>query len=119
MENKTIIFITGGPGTGKSRMAQKLIKEMSEVKICLLSYDAVKEKNWDRFGFENTADKDRLNFFSLEEFYLMIGKAMKDGETIMAEYPFYQRHRDELAALVARYGYRAVTVYLHTDMKTM
>ena len=37
-----------------------------------ISYDEIKEKNWDRFGFDNNRQKDRVNAWGLEEFYLTI-----------------------------------------------
>lgn len=69
---KIIIFVTGGPGTGKSYASDFLIKHLNPVD--LVSYDQIKEKEWDRFGFDNAKQKDRLNWFSLEEFYLTLQK---------------------------------------------
>ena len=60
----------------------------------------IKEKNWDIFGFDNEKQKDRLNWFSLEEFYLTIQKRMWENKTILIEYPFYQRHKPKLQELL-------------------
>lgn len=112
---KTIIFVTGGPGTGKSYASDFLVKHLEP--IDLVSYDQIKEKEWDRFGFDNAKQKERLNWFSLEEFYLTLQKKMWEGKNILTEYPFYQRHREELAKLVDQYGYCAITVLLYGDWK--
>lgn len=112
-QKKTLIIVTGGPGTGKSYAAKQLKEEIEDLDI--LSYDSVKEKEWDRFGFDNAAQKKRLNQFCLEEFYLTLQKMMWEGRTILIEYPFNHRHKDALAALIDQYQYQAITVYLYGD----
>ena len=118
-DKKLLIIITGGPGTGKSGIADRLLRFLDNPGIVRISYDEVKEKEFDRFGFDDEADKDRLNSFSLEEFYLILKKAMWEGKTILIEYPFYQRHRPKLLELIEKYSYDAATVLLYTDMKTV
>lgn len=112
---KTLIIVTGGPGTGKSYAAKKLAQEIENLHI--LSYDSVKEAEWDRFGFDNAAQKNRLNQFCLEEFYLILQKMMWEEKTVLIEYPFNHRHKDALAALIDQYDYRAITLYLYGDWK--
>ncbi|MDO4344751.1 MAG: AAA family ATPase [Eubacteriales bacterium] len=113
----TVIIVTGGPGTGKSYAAARIHSNIEDLDV--LSYDKIKEKEWDRFGFDNKEQKDRLNWFSLEEFYLSLQKMMWEGKTILIEYPFYQRHRDQLAQLTAQYDYRVITLLLYGDWKTI
>lgn len=116
-EAKTLLIMTGGPGTGKTGLTRRLLAHLSGVSV--ISYDAVKEKNWDRFGFDNNAQKNRLNAWGLEEFYLTIQKQMWENKTILIEYPFYQRHRPKLQELIEEYGYQAVTLFLHADLHTV
>ncbi len=118
-DKRTIILITGGPGTGKSRTADCLLSYLDNEDILPISYDGIKEKNWDRFGFNNLRQKERLNAWSLQEFYLTIQKAMWDNLTILAEYPFYQRHKKRLADLIEEAHYQAVTICLYADYRTM
>ncbi|MCQ2507687.1 MAG: zeta toxin family protein [Dorea sp.] len=118
-EQRTIIIITGGPGTGKSGIARRLLDYIDDPEIVQISYDSIKEKEWDAFGFDNAEQKDRLNWWCLEEFYLTIQKRMWENKTILIEYPFYQRHKPKLQELIEASGYSAVTVYLYTDMKTV
>ncbi len=118
-DKRTIILITGGPGTGKSRTAARLLSYLNNEDIESISYDEIKEKNWDRFGFDNLKQKDRLNAWSLQEFYLTIQKAMWENQTILIEYPFYQRHKKRLAELIDESHYQAVTICLYTDYRTM
>lgn len=110
---KTIIIVTGGPGTGKSHMAAEIVKRLD--RIAALSYDRIKETNFDKFGFDNKEQKEELNRFSLEEFYLSLRKQMRTGNHILTEYPFYQVHRERLSGLIEEYGYSAYTVYLYGD----
>lgn len=114
---RTLIIVTGGPGTGKSYAAAR-IKESIEG-LTILSYDVIKEKNFDLYGFDNEEQKAELNEFGLEEFYLCVKKAMWNSETIMIEYPFYQKHKPKLETLIKEYDYNAVTVYLYADLRTV
>ncbi len=116
---RTLIIFTGGPGTGKSGTAWRFLKYLDNDKIVRLSFDEIKEKNWDRFGFDNVEQKDRLNWWCLEEFYLTIQKRMWEGKTILIEYPFYQRHKPKLEELINASGYDAVTIYLYADMEVV
>ncbi len=116
---RTLIIFTGGPGTGKSGTAWRFLKYLDNDKIVRLSFDEIKEKNWDRFGFDNAEQKDRLNWWCLEEFYLTIQKRMWEGKTILIEYPFYQRHKPKLEELINASGYDAVTIYLYADMEVV
>lgn len=118
-EKRTLIIFTGGPGTGKSGTAERFLKYLENDEIVKISYDQIKEKNWDVFGFDNAEQKDRLNWWSLEEFYLTIQKRMWENQTILIEYPFYQRHKEKLEELVTAFRYSAVTVYFYADMQTV
>lgn len=112
---KTLIIVTGGPGTGKSYAARQILSCFDE--LSALSYDAVKEKEWDRFGFDNARQKARLNRFCLEEFYLTLQKMMWEERPVLIEYPFNYSHREALDSLIQEYGYQAVTVYLYGDWR--
>lgn len=114
---KTIIIVTGSPGTGKSYMASRLSEYIEG--MTALSYDQVKEKNFDRFGFDNKEQKEELNRFSLEEFFLTLRKKMRMSGNLLIEYPFYQAHQKRLADLIEEYSYCAYTIYLYGDTKVI
>ena len=116
-KKRTILIITGGPGTGKSYAAEKIAEELGG--ITKVPYDPIKEKNFDRFGYDNKKQKDRLNLFSLEEFYLTLGKHMWLSDTIMTEYPFNQIHRERLRELIEENHYQVITVYLYGDTRVI
>lgn len=118
-DKRTLIIFTGGPGTGKSGTAERFLRFLNNQSIVKISYDSIKEKNWDIFGFDDEKQKDRINWWCLEEFYLTIQKKMWEDKTILIEYPFYQRHKPKLQELIDAYHYNAVTVYLYADMETV
>ncbi len=113
-----IIIFTGGPGTGKSGTANRFYDYLNDDEIVKLSYDEIKEKNWDRFGFDNSEQKYRINEWGLEELYLTIQHNMWAGKTMIVEYPFYQKHKPRLEELIKNFHYLAVTIYLYTDKRT-
>ena len=43
LEKKTLIIITGGPGTGKSYAASKLLSFLHEFPVVSVNYDHLKE----------------------------------------------------------------------------
>ncbi len=114
---KKIVMITGGPGTGKSYMAKRIMETVKG--LTFLSYDTVKEHNFDKFGFNDEKEKEELNRFSLTEFYLYVKKAMENSESILTEYPFYQRHGEKLEELIEKNGYQAYTLYLYGEWETI
>lgn len=115
MKKNTIIFVTGGPGTGKSYASNYLSAHIEGLTV--LSYDHIKERIWDIYGFDSKEQKEKLNNLSLEEYYLALEKLMQKNNTILTEYPFYQRHKDRLQQLVKSYDYNAITILLYGDWK--
>ncbi|MBS6952547.1 MAG: SIS domain-containing protein [Enterocloster asparagiformis] len=115
--DRTIIIITGSPGTGKSYIADQIKRELGDIEI--ISYDQIKEKNFDLYGFDSAEQKEELNRLGLEEFYLTLRERMRRSRNILIEYPFFQRHKDRLQRLVDEYGYHAVTIYLYGDSRAI
>ncbi len=118
-DKRTILIFTGGPGTGKSGTSERFLKYLENDEIIKISYDQIKEKNWDIFGFDNEEQKELLNWWCLEEFYFTIQKRMWENKTILIEYPFYQRHKAKLKELITQANYSAITIYLYADMQTV
>ena len=108
-----IILISGAPGTGKSTVAGKVMERFPDLE--LLSYDALKEVFWERYGFDNRQEKVEIDKKSLAFFYEELERMMREERNIISEYPFYQRHRERLKELIERYGYRCVSVLLYGD----
>lgn len=113
----TLIIVTGCPGTGKSFWAEQICAGIEN--ITPLSYDQIKEINWDKYGFFNREEKDALNAISLNEFYSELENLMQYEKSILIEYPFYQRHKKTIADLIEKYSYHAVTLLLYGDMQVI
>lgn len=114
---KTIVVITGPPGTGKSHWAKGIQQSFADVHI--FAYDDCKEEFYDRFGLSSREEKAELDARALEAFYRRVEAAMEEGETLVIEYPFNQRHRPRLAEMIERQDYRVITLYLYGDMETL
>lgn len=114
---KTLLILTGAPGTGKSHWARRVQQEFPDVE--LLSYDAIKEAHFDACGFEDRQEKDALNARALEAFYDALDAAMSRERTLLIEYPFNQSHRGRLEALIAAHGYHAITLLLYGDLEVL
>lgn len=108
-----IILISGAPGTGKSTIAGKVMERYPDLE--LLSYDALKEVFWERYGFDNKEEKEEINRKSLLFFYEELGRMMQDRKNIISEYPFYQRHRETLKNLIEQNDYQCISVMLYGD----
>ena len=117
VRKNTVIFVTGGPGTGKSFASEFLRTHIKG--LTLLSYDRLKELAWDRFGFDDEEEKQQIDRLSLEEFYLVLQRLMREKKTILTEYPFYQRHSGKLKEIVKKNHYHAITILLYGDWKTI
>ena len=108
-----IILISGAPGTGKSTIAGKVMERYPDLE--LLSYDALKEVFWERYGFDKKEEKEEINRKSLLFFYEELGRMMQDRKNIISEYPFYQRHRETLKNLIEQNDYQCISVMLYGD----
>ncbi len=113
-ENKLIVFITGLPGTGKSYACNLICQRFPQ--FIPVSYDRIKELFWDTYGFDSHEEKVAINDRSLEFYYRYLDEQMNHHNVLLAEYPFCQRQRDELARLVRKNGFNAVTVCLEGDL---
>ena len=112
-----LLIVTGCPGSGKTSFSSKLCAHYPA--LSLVSYDAVKEEFFDRYGFRSAAEKEQLNRWSLQEFYARLDRRMDTGEALLIEYPFCRKHRADLEALLLRHRYAAVTILLTGDMHVL
>ncbi|WP_067143420.1 AAA family ATPase [Oceanivirga salmonicida] len=110
---KKLILVCGRPGTGKTYIAKKISERDSKIK--LISYDDLKEKNYDEYGFDNIEEKEKLNLITLKEFLFIVEKNMILGNDIISEYPFSYKQKNILEKLSNIYGYKNYTVRLIAD----
>lgn len=116
MKNR-IIIVTGAPGTGKSKFSKNIVEKLNDFEIN--SYDDIKEEFWDAYGFDGLIEKELVNKKSLAFFYEILRKKMKEGKNLIIEYPFCEKHKDDLNKLVNDYCYKAVTLYIYGDTHSL
>lgn len=111
--SKTLIILTGAPGTGKSYLTRLVLSRWPQIR--LMSYDAMKETYFDRFGFDNVEEKNALTDRCLRDFFQSLEEKMGEGEPVLIEYPFCRKHVDSLKTVLAHTGYTPCTVVLYGD----
>ena len=112
-----LVILTGYPGSGKSRMSEKILRAFPELR--LLTYDTLKEAWFDREGFDGEAEKRILMDRCLEAFWQQLDEAMSSGADLMIEYPFCRKHVPALKRLTAAHGYQPITIVLTGDPAVM
>ncbi len=109
-----LILLAGYPGTGKSYLANMLIEHFPELQI--LSPDDVKEEYWDRYGFRNLDEKEKLIKLSWQEYYRRMEDAFTEHKSLISDYPFSHKQKGQLESISAKYHYKVVTIRLVGDI---
>lgn len=115
MNNKNILILLAGyPGTGKSYFSNIIQSQYDFFKV--ISPDEIKEEYWDKYGFNNLEEKERLIDESWKEYYKRLEKAFENNESIISDYPFSDKQKNNLETLVKKYNYKVVTVRMVADI---
>lgn len=114
---KTLILLAGYPGTGKSFLADLIIKRFPQIQ--LLSPDQIKENNWDEFGFNTVEEKERLIDLSWVEYYTELRKFFSAQVSVMSDYPFSEKQKQTLEKLTNCFGYQVITIRLVADLEVL
>lgn len=109
-----LILLAGYPGTGKSYLANMLIERFPELQI--LSPDDVKEEYWDRYGFHDLKEKEELIKLSWQEYYKRMEDAFAKHKSLISDYPFSHKQRDQLESISSRHYCQVVTIRLVGDI---
>ena len=88
---KTLILLAGYPGTGKSYMANIIIKNFPELR--LLSPDDIKEKFWDKYGFDTLEQKEELIVRAWNTYYDEMEQDFLHGKSLISDYQMCIRAR--------------------------
>lgn len=113
----TLILLAGPPGTGKSYFGHMLMEAVPCIK--LVSPDDIREKLFDRVGFDNLAEKARLTDQAWDEYYAELALVMQEGGHVMSDYPFSYKQKYKLQAMTERYGYRILTIRLKASLEIL
>ncbi|MCY1029185.1 AAA family ATPase, partial [Mammaliicoccus sciuri] len=113
-EQKCILILAGPPGTGKTYLANQIMKANANWHI--LSYDDIKERYFDKYGFNNLSEKAALGEKAWKAFYLQLDDLFHHSKKIIIDYPFSYKQEDTLTRMIAQYQYKPKTLILYGDM---
>lgn len=114
---KTIVLLAGYPATGKSYLCNKILEKIPD--FLVVSQDEMKEKLFDEYGFNNMEEKVVIEYKSWDLYYKTMEKCLKNGESIISDYPFSDKQKGKISAFAAQYGYQVVTFRLIGDLEVL
>lgn len=110
------ILVTGIPAAGKSTMAEMMAEQL---KLPVISKDAVKELLFDNVGFRSREEKVNLGIASMEIMYYVAGQLMSAGQPFIMENNFEYSSQQGIQNLLEKYQYPALTIALTGDYKVI
>lgn len=109
------IVVTGMPAAGKSTMAEAISEQL---RLPVISKDAIKECLFDHVGFQSRVEKVNLGIASMEIMYYIAGQLMKAGQPFILENNF-ESTECGIKTLLDQYQYSALTITLTGDYKAI
>ena len=76
MSKKILILISGFPGTGKTYLSNILINKIKNLNY--ISPDDLKEEIYDKYGFNNNDEKEKLILQMWEQYFELMEINMKN-----------------------------------------
>ncbi|MEB7408441.1 AAA family ATPase [Mammaliicoccus sciuri] len=113
-EQKSILILAGPPGTGKTYLANQIMKANAHWHI--LSYDDIKERYFDKYGFNNLSEKGALGDKAWKTFYLQLDELFQQSKKIIIDYPFSYKQEATLTRMITQYQYKPNTLILYGEM---
>jgi len=114
---KTLLLLAGDPGTGKSYFDQMIRARISGFHE--LSIDVEKEFLYDKYGFNNLDDREKLDYEALQLYLEKVKLAMARGHSIISDYPFSNKQWGTLKRLSETYDFQVITVVLTADFEVL
>jgi predicted kinase len=114
---KNLILLAGYPGTGKTYLCNTILSWRNS--FAIVSPDDIKEKFWDKFGFNNLEEKEEVIQLSWIYYYKKLEKNMKEGTSIISDYPFSEKQKSKIKFLSQQYGYKVITIRLIGDLTVL
>lgn len=114
---KVVLFLAGGPATGKSYWAGKITERYPFFQV--LALDEQKERFFDSCGFANKQEKEQVIQKALAAFYSEVERSLQNGKALILEYPFSDKQRETLETLLRKYEYRAITITFISDLSVL
>ena len=91
-------------------MANIIIKNFPELR--LLSPDDIKEKFWDKYGFDTLEQKEELIVRAWNTYYDEMEQDFLHGKRLISDYAFSLKQKPTLEKLTKQYGYQVCTIRL-------
>ena len=79
----------------------------------------MKEKLFDQYGFDNMEEKVAIENQSWEQYYEVMEEDLKNGDSIISDYPFSVKQKDKIKNLAEKYEYQVVTFRLIGDLEVL
>ena len=114
---KSIVLLAGYPGTGKSYLMDIIKKRYPQ--FVIVSPDEFKEMMWDRYGFANLKEKEECIEKAWKAYYEAMEKHMKQGVSMLSDYPFSIKQKDRIQELAERYDFQIITIRLIADLDVL
>ena len=114
---QTLILLAGYPGTGKSYLAELLMKQFTGFEI--LSPDEIKEEVWDAYGFRNEQEKEELIQKSWVEYYHRMEWKFTRGISLLSDYPFSHKQHDQLQEVCDKHHVQIITIRMIADLDVL
>ena len=114
---QTLILLAGYPGTGKSYLAELLMKQFTGFEI--LSPDEIKEEFWDAYGFRNEQEKEELIQNSWVEYYHRMEWKFTRGISLLSDYPFSHKQHDQLQEVCDKHHVQIITIRMIADLDVL
>lgn len=114
---QTLILLAGYPGTGKSYLAELLMKQFTGFEI--LSPDEIKEEFWDAYGFLNEQEKEELIQKSWVEYYHRMEWKFTRGISLLSDYPFSHKQHDQLQEVCDKHHVQIITIRMIADLDVL
>src|SRR5688572_4744081 len=113
----TIIIVTGRPAAGKSTLAKWLSQEL---KLPLVSKDAIREELFDRLGWKDRKWAQELGKASVDMMFYFAKAELAVGHSIIMDNSFYPPiSNPRFQALKEQYNVESIQIVCDSDQETL
>lgn len=111
-----LIILAGPPASGKSTVAELIIKSNPEA--AYLALDNLKEFMYDELSFHNLEQKNEIISFSKEVYFKMIELSVNNNSLTIVDYPFGNQQQSFFDELEKKEICKILTIMHKGDLNT-